>query len=168
MNPWKVENIQEFAFLNCPECIFKSKEEHIFQQHALQNHPKSSVFFNNPAAMMLTEEEIAIENIVIEKTEPIVFDATEEHIILQSEAQPGSSDNIEYFVKILDHTATQPLVEQTIDNKANMGPVLASSFHGARKKKKQSVQALIDVLDELSDERYMCVMCNVCNIGFSA
>ena len=24
-NPWLVENIQTFSFLNCPECTFKSK-----------------------------------------------------------------------------------------------------------------------------------------------
>ena len=24
-NPWLVENVQTFSFLNCPECTFKSK-----------------------------------------------------------------------------------------------------------------------------------------------
>ena len=30
-NPWHVESIQDFAFLNCPECAFKTKEEGYFQ-----------------------------------------------------------------------------------------------------------------------------------------
>ena len=40
-NPWDVENIQEFSFLNCPECDFKTKTETIFQDHAVENHTKS-------------------------------------------------------------------------------------------------------------------------------
>ena len=44
-NPWLAENIQDFSFFNCPECNFKSKEENSFQDHAVKNHPLSSVFF---------------------------------------------------------------------------------------------------------------------------
>ena len=44
-NPWLVENIQEFSFLNCPECVFKVKEEDIFQDHAVKHHSLSSVLF---------------------------------------------------------------------------------------------------------------------------
>ena len=40
-NPWDVENIQEFSFLNCPECNFKTKTEILFQDHAVENHTKS-------------------------------------------------------------------------------------------------------------------------------
>ena len=44
-NPWFVENIQEFSFLNCPQCTFKVKEAVIFQDHAVRNHSQSSVLF---------------------------------------------------------------------------------------------------------------------------
>ena len=44
-NPWFVENIQEFSFLNCPQCTFKVKETVIFQDHAVRNHSQSSVLF---------------------------------------------------------------------------------------------------------------------------
>ena len=44
-NPWKVDSIQEFAFLNCPECTFKTKHEDFFQEHAHKSHPLSSVLF---------------------------------------------------------------------------------------------------------------------------
>ena len=44
-NPWVVENIQAFSFLNCPECAFKVKEVGIFQDHAVRNHSQSSVLF---------------------------------------------------------------------------------------------------------------------------
>jgi hypothetical protein len=48
-NPWLVENIQEFSFLNCPECAFKVKEEDTFQDHAVRNHSQSSALFGQNA-----------------------------------------------------------------------------------------------------------------------
>ena len=48
-NPWLVENIQEFSFLNCPECAFKVKEEDKFQEHAVRNHSQSSALFGHNA-----------------------------------------------------------------------------------------------------------------------
>ena len=44
-NPWLVNSIQAFSFLNCPECSFKAKDKNFFQGHALQNHPLSFEFF---------------------------------------------------------------------------------------------------------------------------
>ena len=40
-NPWLVENIDDFNFLCCPECAYKSKIEEAFISHAVENHPKS-------------------------------------------------------------------------------------------------------------------------------
>ena len=45
-NPWLAGNIESFLFLNCPECTFKTKQKHIFQGHAIENHPLSSELFN--------------------------------------------------------------------------------------------------------------------------
>ena len=44
-NPWHVDSIQVFLVLKCPECMFTSKEEHTFQDHAIRNHPMSSELF---------------------------------------------------------------------------------------------------------------------------
>ena len=44
-NPWEVDSIQAFYFLNCPECIFSTKDEYCFQEHALQTHPLSFTLF---------------------------------------------------------------------------------------------------------------------------
>ena len=44
-NPWKVNSVLDFWFLNCPECTFHTKEEDFFQTHAVINHPASSVLF---------------------------------------------------------------------------------------------------------------------------
>ena len=45
-NPWLAGNIESFLFLNCPECTFKTKQKHIFQGHAIENHPLSCELFN--------------------------------------------------------------------------------------------------------------------------
>ena len=44
-NPWQVESIQEFVYLNCPECSFKTQEENQFQEHAVSEHPMCYVLF---------------------------------------------------------------------------------------------------------------------------
>ena len=44
-NPWLVENVQSFLYLNCPECSYRTKKKDSFQEHALQNHPLSCSFF---------------------------------------------------------------------------------------------------------------------------
>ena len=44
-NPWNVDSIHEFYFLNCPECPFLAKDENYFQDHALKKHPLSFVLF---------------------------------------------------------------------------------------------------------------------------
>ena len=46
-NPWLVDSLQDFLFLKCPECTFDTKEEENFQEHAIERHPLSLVFFEN-------------------------------------------------------------------------------------------------------------------------
>ena len=45
-NPWLVKNIDDFNYLCCPECAYKSKDEISFESHAVENHPKSSALFD--------------------------------------------------------------------------------------------------------------------------
>ena len=40
-NPWLVEDLDDFYFLCCPECAYKSKDDEAFIDHAVGNHPKS-------------------------------------------------------------------------------------------------------------------------------
>ena len=44
-NPWQVDSMEAFACLKCPECYFTSKQENLFQDHAVQCHPLSHVLF---------------------------------------------------------------------------------------------------------------------------
>ena len=45
-NPWKVDSIQAFYLIKCPEFTFDTKKETIFQEHAFENHPLSHVLFH--------------------------------------------------------------------------------------------------------------------------
>ena len=55
-NPWLVENIQTFSFLNCPECAFKTKTEDMFKNHAVGNHPLSCILFDKSTKTIVKEE----------------------------------------------------------------------------------------------------------------
>ena len=70
-NPWHVDSVQAFTFLKCPECIFDTKEEAVFQDHAVENHPLSFVLFSKK----LKEEE---------------FDENSEYI----DYEPDNTENI--------------------------------------------------------------------------
>ena len=41
MNPWKVEDLDEFLYFCCPECNDKNQSKELFLQHALDHHPDS-------------------------------------------------------------------------------------------------------------------------------
>ena len=56
-NPWDVDSVQVFWYLKCPECIFDTREEENFRDHAFQNHPLSFVFFGKK----LKEESLEIK-----------------------------------------------------------------------------------------------------------
>ena len=61
-NPWQVESIQDFSFLKCPECIFDTKTEDIFRNHATENHPLSLVLFREP----LKDDPIIVKNEILD------------------------------------------------------------------------------------------------------
>ena len=44
-NPWLVNNLKKFWFLNCPECDYKTKIQNKFEGHAVKNHPFSREIF---------------------------------------------------------------------------------------------------------------------------
>ena len=94
-NPWLVENIQEFSFLNCPECAFKVKEEDKFQDHAARNHSQSYALFGDNAK----SEFITI------KTEPS-SEISSDHFKC---VLPLNVDEITGFKITIDNQKTNPL-----------------------------------------------------------
>ena len=65
-NPWQVETIQEFSYLNCPECSFKTKGDYFFQDHALKNHPLCYVLFGSRHSA--DKRLIEFSEVILEKT----------------------------------------------------------------------------------------------------
>ena len=51
INPWLVKDLDDFYFLCCPECAYKSKDDEAFMDHAVENHP------NSKASMVFSEAE---------------------------------------------------------------------------------------------------------------
>ena len=45
-NPWEVDGIEMFLHFKCPECSFLTRKDHIFQDHAVENHPLSFSLFS--------------------------------------------------------------------------------------------------------------------------
>ena len=61
-NPWQVDSIDAFLCFKCPECLFNSKEEEIFQDHAVENHQSSLVLFGKtPLKKELDESFVILE-----------------------------------------------------------------------------------------------------------
>ena len=70
-NPWIVGNIDDFNFLCCPECAYKSKDEVLFETHAIENHPKSSVLF---------EKAEGSDKTTIAKRKPAILKVVKENV----------------------------------------------------------------------------------------
>ena len=78
LNPWEVSNIQEFVYINCPECEFKTKIETSFESHAVENHTRSHALFKTLHVIsnfmpVNVKEETVVDCNIIFKEEPLDF-----------------------------------------------------------------------------------------------
>ena len=55
-NPCDVGSIQAFWHLKCPECTFFTAEENYFENHAVANHPLSTVLFEKTKTIRSKKE----------------------------------------------------------------------------------------------------------------
>ena len=60
-NPWQVESVQAFLSLKCPECVFTSKYEDSFQDHAVKHHPLSAALYGGLIVSVPTVPDIKVE-----------------------------------------------------------------------------------------------------------
>lgn len=79
-NPWEVESLQDFSFLCCPECSFKSKEACDFENHALHKHPRAVCFFEK-------QLEVKIEDII--DTKDVIKEEQSLASTLETEKMPA-------------------------------------------------------------------------------
>ena len=64
-NPWLVDDIVDFWFLNCPECAFKTKIQNDFQKHAVVNHTLSLVLFSDDSDILKNLNEAIIKEEIV-------------------------------------------------------------------------------------------------------
>ena len=181
-NPWQVDSIQAFVYINCPECSFKTKEEGFFQDHAVASHPNCFALFGRsdiviqevtiedqkpeyyievkadevPTKLELASALASIEEPIDENTE--IFDETSTHSITDSKT------NIVVQIRDPNSAQTQTKVESDkslenlLNNLAGSNPKISKKPKPkAIKKEKASFAQMLDGLD---DKTYSCYFCD--------
>ena len=98
-NPWEVESVQSFAFLNCPECTFKTKEESFFENHAIETHPLCFVLFGNP-----------VQEVTIDEQKPdIEASEIEYYVEIKGDEVPSKSE-LESALASITESDTKPVI----------------------------------------------------------
>ena len=97
-NPWHVNRIKEFMYINCPECVYKTKDEPSFEAHAIQNHPQAHVLFHTS----VKNEFLDFDSIVKEEH----LDFTVNYIPQKGEEELPIKDEIEH-VQIKGENVTE-------------------------------------------------------------
>ena len=126
-NPWKVDSIEAFSFLNCPECPFRTKEENFFGFHAARNHPLSFAFFGK----QMEQEQLQIGVKMLKhspvlnelKMEEEIFSVKEEEKIFSVKETSNSVNTSEGMVVNSDNPTTESdrkvIVEVTEESKCS-------------------------------------------------
>jgi len=171
-NPWQVHSIQDFSFLNCPECSFKSKEENFFQHHAMQNHPLSFVLFELDDVKVKVEEENSAvtseeQNKRHDKFESYIGVKLEEDESLHYE--DNNIDPMRHCTISFDENEEGEVIPKIIKKKTVKSN---SSLTSLKKKKKRkilfddyddhkddSIENSNTILDESSIEKIKCYYC---------
>jgi hypothetical protein len=106
-NPWQVDSVQAFVYINCPECSFKTKEEGFFQDHAVASHPMCFPLFGHTDIVI---EEVTVEDKKSEYYIEVKAEEAPSELELASaiaSLEEPTEDNIEIF----DDTSTHSIVE---------------------------------------------------------
>ena len=131
-NPWKVESIQEFSCLKCPECIFFTKEENYFEDHAIANHPLSAILFDETTSSCEIEDnfkkevldEINHVNVGLNQTShpfPVVQELKEAAENLRSSFEIEKNKNEEVLDEI-NHVNVGDIKKEPIDQDTSEDP----------------------------------------------
>ena len=119
INPWQVNSIEEFYVLKCPECCFTHKEESNFQDHAIENHKLSLVFFekydfateeignfdkysDSKDHLITVKEEVLKTKDDYETSDQVFLTEIDGNAIkIEKESVLGESDPINIFIRFL-------------------------------------------------------------------
>ena len=101
-NPWLVEDLDDFYFLCCPECAYKSKDDEAFMDHAVENHPKSKASSVFGEAEQKLSKQKTVQN--LPKTSKVI---------------PKTIKIVPKTVKVMPKTENTSSVENTEESKNN-------------------------------------------------
>jgi len=173
-NPWQVDSVQAFAFLNCPECTFKTREETFFQEHAVNTHPMCFVLFGQTEVIV---EEVTIDdsnkreyyievkgNEVPSKEELATALASfEDNSIIENESANTLTASIvknetKVLVQFEDQIDQQETVRNEIIEREEETEDLKPQIKPVFKKEKKSLSQLLENLDD--SDRFTCYYCD--------
>ena len=113
INPWRVESIQEFVCFKCPECDYFNTEEIYFEDHAISNHPLSSVLFDRKhKTKTIRSNEVNIKEEVVDNVDHVIVgDIKKEpsEIINDAENDPFDLSDPQYSIHQERENLTMPV-----------------------------------------------------------
>ena len=183
-NPWQVDSVQAFVYINCPECSFKTKEEGFFQDHAVASHPMCFPLFGRT--------DIVIEEVTVEDQKPEYYiEVRAEEVPSESELasalaslEEPSEDNIEIFDDTSDHSNVESdsksvvqsndsnsaqtqiraesdkVLENMLNDLDDDTPKIAKAEIAKAKIVKKEKASFAQMLDGLEDKTFKCYYCN--------
>ncbi len=170
MNPWAVQSLNDFNFLCCPECLYRSKDEHWFQAHALQNHPQSVSFFKSIDDIGKDSDPLEVANDAIklenqefkeENSESDYNEAFGVHV--EIDEIPDAEDD----TKVITRKPKKPTKSQKLKIKS-----IRSSLKGnIRKRDKKCLECseefgLLSQVEDHMKAQHSGFWCRSCNKGF--
>ena len=127
-----MQSIYDFNYFCCPECVYQSKEELLFQEHALQTHEQSKTFFQNSNDISYgNEEDTFIENhnfdeyIIVEpntycksevNSDPITTETYEPLKEIKTEVLPFDNVLKAYYEKISENGKNYESSSDSVQN----------------------------------------------------
>ena len=113
INPWLVKDLDDFYFLCCPECAYKSKDDEAFMDHAVENHPKSKASNVFSKAEQELSRQKTVQNLpktlkVIPKTTKVVPKTVK---VMPKTENTSSVENAEEFAYKSKNNETSIAVE---------------------------------------------------------
>ena len=84
INPWQVENLQEFLYYHCPQCEFTSKELVEFYSHAVENHQQARIEFCKDSNVTPDIKDIDVPPEIMDHSQQINLDLStveSQHVI---------------------------------------------------------------------------------------
>ena len=118
-NPWQAESLEDFTFICCPECVFKSKNAYTFESHALENHPNSTEFFKivNTESNLKHEDEVNSDPIKLEASEYFESELIEEDYLDQEDIENARRESLKAVKVELEKPVRKKKVKKSKETK---------------------------------------------------